>query len=170
LSRLADGRAVIAVATPLPQASTAVANYPGSDGTLHENAYLLGPTGQLYVDVYDGGNWSWANLSTEGVPLAGTPAVSNFPSSDGTLHENVYVLGSDGNLYLDVYDGGSWSWVNLGNGGVSLSSTLGVINYPGSDGTLHENVFVQGADGNLYLDAYDGGVWKWVNLGSPGHG
>jgi hypothetical protein len=61
-AQLADGRQVIAVATPLPNASAAVMTYPGSDGVLHNNAYVVGSDGQLHVDVYDAGSWSWVNL------------------------------------------------------------------------------------------------------------
>jgi uncharacterized protein YfiM (DUF2279 family) len=147
--------------------SPAAINYPGSDGTLHENVYVLGSGGNLYLASYDGG-WNWINLGNAGVSLSGNPVAINYPASDGTLHENVYALGSDGNLYIDAYDGGSWSWVNLGNGGVSLSGSPAAINYTGTDGVPHENVYVLGSDGNLYIAVYDGTAWSWVNLGNGG--
>lgn len=167
-AKLADGREVIALATPRFQPIPAVITYPASDGTQHENVFLLGPDGNLYLDTYDGAGWNWINLGQGGPPLASNPAVINYPGSDGVLHENVFVLASDGDLYIDVYDGGTWTWANLGHGGVPLSGTPAVINYPASDGTQHENVFLVGSDGNLYVDVYDGNRWTWANLGNAG--
>jgi hypothetical protein len=72
-------------------------------------------------------------------------AVINYPGTP--THENVYVTGSDGNLYTAYWDG-SWHWAPLGNGGSSLYGTPAVINY--QVGTVtHENVYVTGRDGNL---------------------
>jgi hypothetical protein len=69
-------------------------------------------------------------------------------------------LGSDGNLYLAGFDGSSWNWVSLSNGGVSLSGSPTAIPYPASDGTVHQHSFVLGSDGNLYTAYYDGS-WHW---------
>jgi hypothetical protein len=129
----------------------------------HENVFVRGSTGNLYLDYWDG-SWHWVNLGNNGVPLAGDPAVINYPASDG-LHENVFVRDSTGDLSHAYWDG-SWHWVNLGNNGVPLAGDPAVTNYSASDG-LHENVFVRDSTGNL-SHAYWNGGWNWVDLGNPG--
>jgi hypothetical protein len=45
------------------------------------------------------------------------PAVINYGSGSSEV-ENVFAVGSDGNLYVDHYEPGSgWSWVNQGSPG-----------------------------------------------------
>jgi hypothetical protein len=101
------------------------------------------------------------------VSIFSDPAVINYQVGTVT-HENVFVTGSDGNLHLDYWDGHAWHWAhpNLGNGGSPVFKTPAVINYPGNP--THENVFVPGSDGNLYLDYWNGNSWHWVGLGNGG--
>jgi hypothetical protein len=136
------------------------------------NAFLTGTDGHLYADHRDPstGHWGWVDLGSPGVGLASGPAVINFGSE-----ENVFVTGTDGNLYIDGYLPGSgsggwandWGWAGgLGNpGGVSFASGPVALGF-----TAYQDVFFTGADGNLYVDQWDGVArhWGWVNLGNPG--
>ena len=95
-------------------------------------------------------------------------------------HENVFVTGSDGNLYLDYWNGTKWTWVNLGNGtrhqrlagNQPVTGDPVVINYQVGSVT-HENVFVVGVNGftgvsSLYLDYWNGVNWTWQDRGVLG--
>lgn len=52
--------------------------------------------------------------------LLSAPAVIDYPGVSVT-HENVFVVGTDGNLYMDDWNGAKWTWVERGNDGASLS-------------------------------------------------
>ena len=58
---------------------------------------------------------------------ASTPAVINY--QDGAVtHENVVVTGTNGDLYLDYWNGTKWDWVTLGNGvAISFLACVGLI-------------------------------------------
>jgi hypothetical protein len=80
--------------------------------------------------------------------------------------ENVFLVGSDNNLYVDHYDPQSgWTWHCQGNPGTYFVGNPTVINYQDST----ENIFLTGGDGNLYVNHYDpNGGWVWVCLGNFG--
>jgi hypothetical protein len=159
-------------------------NY-GSGSSQRENVFLTGAGGILYCDHYDptNGNWTWVNLGNPmptlpqlpslhyAVPFASNPVAIN-QGLDTALRENVFLMGADGKLYCDHYDptNSSWYWLNMGNpGGSLLAGDPTAINY-GSGSSQRENVFVRGADGNLYCDHYDptNVSWTWVNMSNPG--
>ena len=165
-----DGGALISDTTPT------VINYQVGNVT-HENVFVTGQNGNLYLDYWNGAKWSWQKLGDDGSALdEATPAVINYQVGSVT-HENVFVTGDDGNLYLDYWNGAKWTWQSLGNDGVKgdqfTASDPAVINYQ-VGGVLHENVFVQGFNSgpgfggptNLYLDYWNGAKWTWVNLGT----
>jgi hypothetical protein len=145
-----------------------VSNYQVGS-TLHENVFVRGSDGNLYLDYWNGSNWNWANLGNpgSGVQVYGAPKVINYPVGS-VIHENVFVRCSDTHLHLDFWDGSKWTWVDLANPGVAVTNDQTVINYQVGS-TLHENVFTTGFDGKLYLDYWDGSKWTWApTLGNPG--
>jgi hypothetical protein len=149
-------------------AGPAVIDYPVGS-IQHENVFVRDLDGTLRLDYWDGSHWNWVNLQhPSGALVASDPSVSNYRVGS-TLHENVYVRGSDGNLYTDYWDGSNWNWGNLGNpgSGVQVYGGPQVIDYPVGS-VIHENVFVRCSDTNLHLDYWDGSRWNWVNLGNPG--
>jgi hypothetical protein len=141
-------------------------NYGGDSGA--ENVFLNGTDGNLYADHFDPttGNWGWGNLGNPGAGFASSPVPINYGGDSAA--ENVFVTGTDGNLYADHFDPSSgWGWVNLGNPGVGFASSPVAINYGGVSAA--ENVFLTGTDGNLYSAHYDPvSGWGWVSLGNPG--
>jgi hypothetical protein len=151
----------------IPVYSTPAAINYQVGGVTHENVFVTGNDGNLHLDYWDGSAWHWVNLGNGGSSLAShDPAAINYQVGTVT-HENVFVAGNDGKLYLDYWDGSAWHWANLGNDGNGLFETPAVINYQVGSVT-HENVFVPGSDGNLYLDFWNGSAWHWVNLGNGG--
>ena len=152
--------------------SPAVINYQVGAVTAvtHENVFAVAgdSVGNTYLslDYWNGAKWTWENLGNDGDSInpTCTPAVINYQVGSVT-HENVFVTGENGKLYLDYWNGAKWTWVNLGNPPASSPLDLGtpaVINYQVGSVT-HENVFVTGNDGNLYLDYWNGAKWTWVN-------
>jgi len=88
---------------------------------------------------------------------AGVGAVLN-----GSDYAYAFVVGSDGNLWLNTNDGG-FRWVNLSKPSTaSISYSVGVIN---AGGNPYE--FVVGSDGNLWLNNWNGSGWPWTNMGTP---
>ena len=76
----------------------------------------------LYWEYWNGTTWTrgiWATRVRSDLTFR-RPAVINYQVHTVT-HENVFVVGSDGDLYLDYWNGAKygakWTWVNLGNGG-----------------------------------------------------
>ena len=150
--------------------SPAVINYQ-IGGATHENVYATGSDGNLYTDSFDPNTWiwTWANLGNGGSRISSSPAVINYWV--GTVqHENVYVAGSDGNLYTDYFDGNGWNWANLGNGGASVVGSPSTVNCT-VNGVAREYVFVRGSNGQLYDAFYvPGSGWSWENHGYPLNG
>jgi hypothetical protein len=147
----------------------AAINYSNGGPTV-EDVYVSGSDGNLYVDYYDPSHgWQWVNQGRPaGVQFIGAPNAINY-SNGGPTVQDVYVSGSDGNLYVDYYDPShGWQWVNLGRpAGVQFINDPAAINYSNGGPTV-ENVFTFGNDGNLYADQYDPSHgWHWVKLGSP---
>ena len=74
-----------------------------------------------------------------------------------------FVVGSDGHLWENTWNGSTGSWTDLG---VS----------PGDArvGVTHWNnllsVFIAGYDGHLWMDGWGGSTWHWTDLGVPPHG
>jgi hypothetical protein len=156
----------------LTESSPAVINYQQNGGTLHENVFAIGTDGNLYVDSWNGSKWKWSDFGDppSGVRIAGALAVTNYQAAGGALVENVFATGTDGNLYVDSWNGTKWAWVAEGNPGVGIGSSPSVMNYQASGGNLQENVFLVGLDGTLYNDHWNGSSWRWVTLGVPGLG
>jgi hypothetical protein len=110
------------------------------------------------------------------IPELGYPSaaanlgVSNYGAASDT--ENVFRVQADGNLYVDhLAPGSSWIWVPMGNPGPKLVSSPAVIDSEANVaffGLVQEqNVFVEGANGNVYLDQYSPLFgWSWQNLGN----
>jgi hypothetical protein len=151
----------------LALSSPAVNNYQGGGGTLNEDVFVSATNGNVYDYSWNGSSWQWKNLGAlaNGVQVAAgsSPAVINYQA-----RENVFVTGSDGNLY--VGNGANWTgWKSLGNPGVLIASAPAAINYA-SGATLTENVFATSFDGRLFDYHWNGTSWKWLGAGFPGPG
>jgi hypothetical protein len=158
--------------------STTAFNLTASDGEIH--AFARSSLGYLYDSHWDGKQWT---LEGRGSPTPGG-AIGDPAAIHWYDEVRAFVRGSDGALY-DAHRTGccapntpvlQWSWENLG---VPLTTTVAstpeVIGYEAASAfnTLHAEllVFVRGANGHLYADAWQGGLgnttWTWVDLGTP---
>jgi hypothetical protein len=98
-----------------------------------------------------------------GAVVPGVVSGSALAASDpGSYH--VFSVSPTGNLYQDTWSGSWGGWQDLGNDGVALTGSPGIVYNP-SDGTYH--AYAIGTNGNVYQDLYTPGVgWgTWQNLG-----
>jgi hypothetical protein len=142
--------------TPLNVSFGVGATAPGGSPA----AYAVATNGDLYVIHQVGSSWSSQNIGTPtGVALRTPVGVISNTSSQPF----VFLIGSDGNLWL-AHNAGSWSWTNLSRpSGVTLSKAVGAVNIPGS----YPQIFIVGSDGNLWVSQWNGSSYPWSNLGHP---
>jgi hypothetical protein len=121
-------------------------------------AFVQGSDGNLWVNWWNGSAWNWANLgkppgaATITGPV-GVCTVMDTPTS--VQRPYAFVQASDGNLWVDWWNGSAWNWANQGKppGTVTISGPVGVLtmmNTPTS--AQRPYAFVQGSDGNLWVD------------------
>src|ERR1039457_5094508 len=84
----------------------------------------------------------------------------------------VFITAVDGNLWLNWWTGSVWDWTNQGRpGGVNISGRVGVLTVMDTPSSYQRPyVFVQGSDGNLWLNWRSGSKWSWVNKVRPATG
>lgn len=110
------------------------------------------PPPSLWHKWWDGGRWSeWEPL---GGALTSGPDVASW--AEGRL--DVFVRGTDNQLWHRVYEGFWSEWEPLGGG---LSSDPSAVSW--SFGRL--DVFVRGTDYQLWHKFYEGGWSSWAPLG-----
>jgi hypothetical protein len=85
-----------------------------------------------------------------GAVVPGVVSGSALAASDpGSYH--VFSVSLTGNLYQDTWSGSWGGWQDLGNDGVALTGSPGIVYNP-SDGTYH--AYAIGTNGNVYQDLY----------------
>jgi len=125
-----------------------------------------GPTVSQNLYVPD---WTWeaqgALPGAAGTKASHSPGVVYQPPLDRI---QVFVVGSDGNLYDKYYNGTQWVWeaqgAPPGAAGTKAIESPGVVYQPPLDRIA---VFVVGSDGNLYDKYYNGTQWVWEAQGAP---
>jgi hypothetical protein len=150
----------------------------GADGTAINRIYAFaaGNDGNLWAVVSpdNGRSWGWQNQGAPPATIVGAPDAVSRQSVDnlGVFEQDIYcyVIGSDGNPYVNFSEdnGGSWHWVSRGAPPTSAlaAGQPSVLAY--FDGT-HQSIcaFAVGNDQNLYANVGDDSVWEWQNLGKP---
>ena len=80
-----------------------------------------------------------------------------------------FVVGSDGQLWVNWWDGAAWHWANQGtppSAGIAASvGALTVMDDPNAPQRPY--VFVVGSDGQLGLNWWDNAGWNWATQGMP---
>jgi len=139
-------RSLLGVLTVMDSATSAQRPY----------AFVLGNDGNLWVNWWIG-EWRWSSLGKPPDPVSisspvGVATVMDTPISPQRPY--VFVLGSDGNLWVNWWTGGQWTWANQGKPeGENISGSVGVLTVmdtPMSPQRPH--VFVRGSDGNLWIN------------------
>ena len=124
-------------------------------------AYAIGSDANLYIIHQVSGSWSSQSI---GAP-SGVTLVKGLGVCSNTSNQPfVFVLGSDGNVWL-AHNAGSWTWTNIGHpSGVSVSAAVGVTNVAAS----YPQLYVIGTDNDLWHASWNGSGYPWNNsqLGS----
>ncbi|MCA2220936.1 hypothetical protein [Nonomuraea aurantiaca] len=124
----------------------------------------------LWVRWWNGLDWFW---SDQGQPAGvdifnglGAVTLALKPTLD--LAPFAVVTGSDGNGWVNWWNGSSWLWYNLGSPGVAIGSSMGVLAVPDErTGEQTLQVYVWGGDGQLWLGITDMVSTRWTALGHP---
>jgi hypothetical protein len=130
--------------------------------------HLAGGGGyHLYVNYWDGAQWQWAD---QGAPpgtyvLAGPGVITYLEGGKQRIY--AFVLGGDHHLHVNYWDGAQWQWADQGlPEGNDIGGDLGVITYLEA-GKRRIYAFVDGTNGHLYVNYWDGGQWQWADQGVP---
>jgi hypothetical protein len=151
-----------------PEGTVTVMDTPTS--TQRPYAFVLGNDGNLWVNWWTGSEWLWADQSKpDGVNISarvGVLTVMDSPAA--TQRPYAFVLGSDGNLWVNWWSG-SWNWANQGKpDGANISARVGVLTVMDSPAaTQRPYAFVLGSDGNLWVNWWNYTQWNWANQGKP---
>lgn len=109
---------------------------------------------------------SWADW---GMPATNV-AIAKVIGLTYAMGPYAYVLGSDGNLYINqgVNDAPGWGSVDTPSADVGIDSAFGCVTLGNLFTTdQYPCCFVRGTDGNLWRNFWDGDNWNWVPLGRP---
>jgi hypothetical protein len=98
-----------------------------------------------------------------GVMLNSSPSVVYQPGADRIT---VFILGHDGRLYDEYYNGTGWVWEAQGSAGAPFKSSWapGVVYQTTSQ---RVTAFAVGQDGRLYDKYYNGTQWVWEPQATP---
>ena len=101
--------------------------------------------------------WSWANQGKPaGVTISGPVGVLTMMDTPTSAQRPyAFVQGSDGNLWVNWWNGSVWSWANQGNppGVATVSGPVGVLTVKDTPTSAERPyAFVQGSDGNLWVN------------------
>jgi hypothetical protein len=135
-------------------------------------AFVKGSDGQLWLNWWDGSAWHWTNQGTApAVNIAGSVGVITVMDSPSSAQRPyAYLVGGDGQLWLNWWNYTVWVWSSLGSPspGVRVAAGVGVVSVMSSPAAAQcPYAFVKGSDGQLWLSWWDGSAWHWTNLGTP---
>ncbi|MEO3815475.1 hypothetical protein [Plantactinospora sp. B24E8] len=132
--------------------------------------------GHLWLNWFNGVDWPWLDL--------GTPPPTKVADGIGVVSVRngfglpqrpyVFVLGVDGHLWLNWWNGGGWQWDDQGTptDGTLLpyGARVGVVNLRLTpEGADWPQAFLLDNQRQVWRNGWDGGRWTWTNHGTP-HG
>ncbi len=143
--------------------------YKDQSGRQRIYVFVPGENGRLYVNYWDGFRWRWAD---QGRP--GSISVSHFPISAITYEDQnridkiyTFVVGRDGNMYVNYWDGFRWNWANQGRPSGSYVYSMNALSYRDNNNIQRIYTFVSGSSGRLSVNYWDGYRWRWADQGAP---
>lgn len=131
------------------------------------HVYAMAENGHLCANFWDGVGWNWSDQGTPpGTTVASRPHVITYKEQDQVM-VYTFVKGANGHLCVHYYDGG-WSWADQGTppGATVAQLSPGVITFR-KDDVQRIYAFVIGSNGHLYMNYWNGNIWKWVDRGTP---
>jgi Common central domain of tyrosinase len=134
---------------------------------LRINLFVQGADRRLWERYWDGATWTWVDTGkdVDGTPLViGRGAIGSPDAS--RLRVNMFVRGLDGQLWERYWNGSAWSWIDTGKAvaGDPIAVTRGSTGSPDGAG-VRINLFVRGADGQLWERYWNGSAWSWIDTG-----
>ncbi|MBT2227638.1 hypothetical protein [Nonomuraea sp. NEAU-A123] len=122
------------------------------------------------MNWWNGTTWIWSDQGQPpsvnlfrglgAVTIALKPTMSPAPFA--------VVTGSDGNAWVNWWNGSSWLWYSMGSPGVAIGSSMGVLAVTDErTGEQSLQVYVWGGDGQLWLGVTDMVASRWTALGGP---
>src|SRR5215469_15015337 len=82
---------------------------------------------------------------------------------------HVFVMGTNGHIYSNYWDGQQWKWVDQGipSGLTTLAWTEAITYLDPVDHKQHIYVFTLGqSQKSLYVNYWDGEQWTWADQGA----
>lgn len=133
--------------------------------------FVLASDGHLWTMFWGGFGWNWTDLGspsrTSIIAGIGVTTVMDTPSS--AQRPYIFVQSSDGNLWLNFWNGIEWPWADLRTPGLrTIRFGIGVITVMDTPASAQRPyAFVQTIDGYLYVNWWNGSEWIWADLGTP---
>jgi hypothetical protein len=93
-------------------------------------AFVTGNDRQLWLNWWDGAAWHWANQGTPpAVQIAASVGVLTvMDSPNAAQRPYAFVIGCDGQLWVNWWDGAAWHWANQGAPpSVKIVASAGVL-------------------------------------------
>jgi hypothetical protein len=135
--------------------------------------FVRGDEGDLWINWWTGTQWEWADqghppdVTIRTGPI-GVTTVMDSPQS--AQRPYAFVLGSDGNLWVNWWSGSDWQWADQGHppttslrtGAIAVTT---VMDSPQS--AQRPYAFALGNDGTLWINWWTGTHWEWADQGRP---
>jgi hypothetical protein len=134
-------------------------------------AFVQGTDGHLWVNWWTGNSWNWADLRTPPNFGIAEPVgvLTMMDNPNAVQRPYVFVRGTDGHLWVNWWNGNSWSWADLSTPpNLGIAEPVGVLTMMDNPNAVQRPyVFVRGTDGHLWVDWWDGAAWNWTDLSTP---
>jgi hypothetical protein len=159
---------VLAWAVPSAGRAQSVVTYAQS-GKQRLLVFVPGSNGHLYVNEWNGTQWTWLDHGLPAGPESvDAPSAVTYVDDAGKQRIYAFVQASDGRLYVNFWDGTAWKWESHGRPAATTAvSRPGAITYLDEAGKRWIHVFVQGSDGHLYMNYWNGTQWSWADQDLP---
>jgi hypothetical protein len=135
-------------------------------GKQHIYVFVIGNTGHLYVNYWDGYQWKWADQGTPpGASISDISGVVTFRKDD---RQRIYAFViAASRLYVNYWNGYQWKWVDLGSPpGTTVRNPVGSVVFPEA-GVEKLYTFVKADNDHLGVSYWNGTQWNWADLGAP---
>jgi hypothetical protein len=163
-----------------PSTGTSVASGIGAvtvkkspDAPQRPYAYMLGTDGHLWENQWDGSRHIWTDLGAPrpGLPITGVGVTTIMNDPQAAQRPYVYVVGSDGHLWENMWTGDRHVWTDLGMPAPAVGAATGIGTNAVKDNPStgqRTYAYVRGTDGHLWENFWNGDRHVWNDLGLPG--
>ncbi|MBB5957357.1 hypothetical protein FHS29_003950 [Saccharothrix tamanrassetensis] len=141
----------------------------GSQSADRPYVFVLASDGTLRGNWPNGSSWIWSNLGAPEEGIVGGVGVAGIKNSlSAAERPYAFVLGKDGNLWVNQLTGSTSTWTNHRSPEVGIDAGLGVVEVKDTPTSAERSyTFVRGKDGNLWVNEWVGNGWTWTNQGKP---